>query len=52
MAHVREGLTFHATAGCIALMTGIAVSLIIYAAMTLVSLVPPVSAQSVVSLAF
>ena len=41
MAQVPEGLTFHATAGCIALMTSAAVALIIYAVMTFAGLVPP-----------
>jgi hypothetical protein len=52
MAHVREGLTFNATAGCIALMTSLAVALLIYAVMTFAGLVPPISAQSLVSLTF
>ena len=52
MAPVREGLTFVATAGCVALITGVAVALFVYAAMTFVGLVPPVSTQSLVSLTF
>jgi hypothetical protein len=53
MADVRrEGVTFHATAGCIAVVTSVAVALFIYAVMTFAGLVPPVSAQSLVNLAF
>ena len=52
MAIAREGRTFNATAACITLMTGIAVALFVYAAMTFVGLVPPVPSQSIVSLTF
>ena len=52
MTRLRERSTFSATAGCIALMTGLAVALLVYAAMTFAGLVPPVPAQSIVSLTF
>ncbi len=52
MAHVREGLTFNATAGCVGLVSGAAVALLIYAALTFAGLVPPLPAQSLVSLTF
>ena len=52
MAHVREGLTFNATAGCVGLVSGVAVALLIYAVMTFAGLVPPVPVQSLVNLIF
>jgi hypothetical protein len=52
MAPVRNGLTLGTLAGVVIVVTTVAVALLLYAASTFVHLVPPVSAQSVVSLTF
>jgi hypothetical protein len=52
MPRMREGLMFGATAGCVGIMIGLAVAVLVYAAFTFAHLVPPVSAQSLASLAF
>jgi hypothetical protein len=52
MTRASRGLTFEATAGCIALIAGAALGLIIYAALTLVDLLPRASAQALSILPF